>query len=150
MLPLLEVIIGMTLSRVFNAEGTLKEIITKACLFLIFKKTANNGDILMEIKIDVFPFSSDEAFNDAVKENINTMADALLKRMVDADAKIQNDKAGILMLKSKIDAMQQEIVKALRRISELDSEIDTNIADFKVAQEILRQLCPSNLPESWR
>ena len=104
----------------------------------------------MEIKINTFPFLCGEAFNDAVKESIHTMADALLKRMVDADAKIRNDKAGILMLKSKIDAMQQEIAKGLQKISELDSEIDTNIADFKVAQEILRQLCPSILPDSWK
>jgi len=104
----------------------------------------------MEIKIDVFPFQSGKAFNDAIKESINTMAEALLKRMVDADAKIQNDKAGILMLKNKIDAMQQEIVKGLQKISELDSELDANIVDFKTAQEILRQLCPSILPESWK
>ena len=104
----------------------------------------------IKIKIDNLPFLSDEAFNDAVKENINTMAEALLKRMVNADAKVKNAKAGIEMLKSKVSAMQQEIIKNLEKISEYEEEADVNYVDFQVAQEILTQLCPSVLPESWR
>jgi len=104
----------------------------------------------IKIKINAFPLVSDEAFTDAVKENVDTMANALLRRMVEADAKIQNARAEVLMLKSKVEAMQQEIIKSLEKISESNAEIDANTVDFQVAQEILMQLCPSALPESWK